>query len=320
MDPLSEVLALLKPEQYLARGFEVRGDWCIQFPAHGGIKCYAVLRGSCWLAVDGVPEAVRLGAGDCFLLPGGRPFRLASDLALPAVEVEVHKARKAERGSVMSGSNEVAMVGSYFALSGPQGRLLLDALPPIVYLEQASEQAALRWCIERMEQELREGLPGGSLLAEHLAHMMLLQALRLHLSRAGPGGVGWLSALADRKMSAAIGVMHADPAHRWTVGELAGRVGLSRSTFAERFKTTVGEAPLSYLTRWRMLLAADRLTTGGEPVSRIALSLGYDSEGAFSTAFKRVMGCAPRRYGREQEPQDRGGGHAAVRHVARSGA
>lgn len=311
MDPLSEVLALLKPERYLARSFENSGDWCIRFPAHGGIKCYAVLRGGCWLAVDGVPDAVRLEAGDCFLLPGGRPFRLASDLALPAVEAEVHRAQKAERGGVMPGGNPVAMVGSSFALSGPQARLLLGALPPTLHLEQASEQAALRWAIERMEQELRDALPGGSLLAEHLAHMMLLQALRLHLSQAGGSGVGWLGALADRKMSAAIGAMHADPAHRWTVGELAGRVGLSRSTFAARFKATVGEAPLEYLTRWRMLLAADRLGRGGEPVSRIALSLGYESESAFSTAFKRVMGCAPRRYGREQEPQDRGGGQVA---------
>ena len=99
-------------------------------------------------------------------------------------------------------------------------------------------------------------------------------------------------------MSAAITAMHADPAHRWTLQELAERAGMSRSTFALRFKATVGDSPLEYLTRWRMLLAGDRLVNSGDPVSTIALSLGYESESAFSTAFKRVMGSSPRQYSR----------------------
>jgi AraC-like DNA-binding protein len=92
--------------------------------------------------------------------------------------------------------------------------------------------------------------------------------------------------------------MHDDPAHGWTLQELAMRASMSRSTFAMRFKETVGESPIEYLTRWRMLLAADKLANSGDPVSAIALSLGYESESAFSTAFKRVMGCSPRQYGR----------------------
>ena len=128
--------------------------------------------------------------------------------------------------------------------------------------------------------------------------MMLVQALRLHLAEGASGGVGWLFALADKQMSAAISAMHDDPAHRWTLQALAERAGMSRSTFALKFKETVGASPMDYLTRWRMLLAGDRLTNSSEPISAIALSLGYESESAFSTAFKRVMGCSPRRYGR----------------------
>jgi AraC-like DNA-binding protein len=101
-------------------------------------------------------------------------------------------------------------------------------------------------------------------------------------------------------VGAAINALHEDPAQRWTLQELAARAGMSRSSFALRFKETVGEAPMEYLTRWRMLLAGDRLTHSGDAVSAIALSLGYDSESAFSTAFKRVMGCSPRQYGRGQ--------------------
>ena len=103
-------------------------------------------------------------------------------------------------------------------------------------------------------------------------------------------------------MSAAISSMHDDPAHRWTLQELAERAGMSRSTFALKFKETVGKSPMDYLTRWRMLLAGDRLTTSSDPISVIALSLGYESESAFSTAFNRTMGCSPRQYSRGRTP------------------
>jgi AraC-like DNA-binding protein len=103
-------------------------------------------------------------------------------------------------------------------------------------------------------------------------------------------------------MSAAITAMHDDPGRRWTLQALAERAGMSRTTFALKFKETVGASPMDYLTRWRMLVAGERLTTSGDPISVIALSLGYESESAFSTAFKRVMGCSPRQYGRGLSP------------------
>ena len=147
-------------------------------------------------------------------------------------------------------------------------------------------------------QELREPQPGGFLVLQQLALMMLVQALRAHLAEGASGGVGWLFALADKQMSEAIHLMHNEPAHPWTLQELAERVGMSRSSFAQKFKDTVGATPIDYLTRWRMLVAGDRLTYSGEPISAISQSLGYESESAFSTAFKRVMGCSPRQYSR----------------------
>jgi AraC-like DNA-binding protein len=153
-----------------------------------------------------------------------------------------------------------------------------------------------------MMQELREARPGGFLVAEHLAHMMLVQALRLHLAEGLSGGVGWLFALADEQMSSAISAMHADPAHGWTIQKLAECAGMSRSAFALKFKQTVGASPMEYLTRWRMLLAGDRLVNSGDPISTIGLSLGYESESAFSQAFKRVMGSSPRQYSRDRNP------------------
>jgi AraC-like DNA-binding protein len=304
MDPLSDVLSLLKPRSHVSAGFDAGGAWSIQFPdQHECIKCYAVASGECWLSVAGVPDAVRLTTGDCFVLPSGRPFRLASDMTLTPVDAGTIFPAAREGGVVtFNGGGDFFLVGSRFALTGNHAGILLGMLPPIVHIRKEADQAALRWSVERMMQELRERQPGGFLVAQHLAHMMLVQALRLHLAEGSRGSVGWFFALADKQMGAAINAMHDDPAHRWTLQALAERAGMSRSTFALKFKATVGASPMEYLTRWRMLLAGDRLANSSDPISVIALSLGYESESAFSTAFKRVMGCSPRHYSRGRNP------------------
>jgi AraC-like DNA-binding protein len=298
MDPLSDVLSLLKPQSYISGGFEVGGDVAIQFPKHQGIKCYAMLSGQCWLSVEGVPDAVLLTAGDCFLLPRGLPFRLASDLSLPPVDFST--LLSAQSLNCARSNNEAEgrhIAGGHFILSGGHAETLLRSLPPIVHIRKESDKAAMRWSLERMKEELRDPQPGSSLITQQLAYMMLVQALRLHLADGAAGGVGWLFALADQQMSAAITCMHDDPGHPWTLQKLAKRAGMSRSTFAVKFKQTVGATPMEYLTRWRMLLAGGRLKTSGDSISAIASSLGYESESAFGKAFRRVMGCSPRQYG-----------------------
>jgi AraC-like DNA-binding protein len=303
MDPLSDVLSLLKPRSYMCVGVDAGGEWSIQYPQSEGIKCYALVSGECWLAVEGVPDAVRLKTGECLLLPSGRPFRLASDLGLTPVDVRTIFPAALNGGiASLNGGGDCFGVGGHFAFTGKHADILLGVLPPIVHIRKELDKAAMRWSLERMRQELREPQPGGFLVAEHLAQMILVQALRLHLAEGLRGGVGWLFALADKQMSAAINSMHGDPAHRWTLQELGKSAGMSRSTFALKFKQTVGASPIEYLARWRMLLAGDRLTNSSDPISIIALSLGYESESAFSTAFKRVMGCSPRRYSRGRSP------------------
>ena len=304
MDPLSDVLSLLKPRSYVSAGFDAGGEWSIQFSEQQGlIKCYAVVSGACWLSVEGVPDPARLEMGDCFVLPSGRPFRLASDLNVtPVAAGTIFPPARAGGVVTHNGGGDFFIVGSRFAVSGNHAGILLRMLPPIMHIRKESDQAALRWSVERMMQELSEQQPGGFLIAQHLAHMMLVQALRLHLADGPRGGVGWFFALADEQMSAAINAMHEDPAHRWTLQELGERAGMSRSAFAAKFKVTVGETPIEYLTRWRMLLAGDRLLNSSDPASVIARSLGYESESAFSTAFKRIMGFTPRQYGRGRNP------------------
>jgi len=299
MDPLSDVLSLLKPQSYSAGGFPVDGDVAIQFPKHRGIKCYAVVSGQCWLSLEGIPEPILLTAGDCFLLPHGRPFSISTNLSLTPVDYRVLlEALKNGDVAAPDQGREHYIVGGHFALSGSHAEILLNSLPPVVYIRKESDKAAMRWSLERMREEVRNPQPGGSLITQQLAYMMLVQALRLHLAEGAKGSVGWLFALADKQMCAAITSIHDDPGHAWTLLELSERAGMSRSVFALRFKEMVGATPMEYLTRWRMMLAGERLKTSDDSLSMIASSLGYESESAFGKAFRRVMGCSPRQHSR----------------------
>ena len=172
MDPLSGVLSLLKPQNTMCGGFDVGGEWSLQFPQHEGIKCYAVVSGQCWLAVEDVPEAVHLKTGDCFLLPLGRPFRLTSDLALPPVDFKTMCTRPLNGGiAIWNGGGDVSGVGGYFGLEGKHAGILLGMLPPIVHIKKESDKLALRWSIERMMHELREPQSRvASWFLQHLAH------------------------------------------------------------------------------------------------------------------------------------------------------
>lgn len=296
-DPLSEVLSLLKPRSSVSSGFEAGGDWAVRFAdPEARIKCYAVTHGSCWLSVEGGEAPVRIAAGECFVLPRGRPFRLGSDLVTPPVDARTIFPPPVAGGVVcLNGGGSFALVGSRFAVEGRLASVLLDGLPAIVQVRGAADQEALVWLVEQMRREVREPRPGGALVARHLAHMMLVQALRLHLADAATSGTGWYFALAHPRLAAAMAALHADPGRRWTLSELGRIAGMSRSAFALTFRERVGETPIGYLQRWRMLLAGERLKQG-EPVAAIAPGLGYESESAFSTAFKRTMGCTPRAF------------------------
>lgn len=300
MDPLSDVLSLLKPRSCSSGGFDIGGDWAISFPKYSGVKCYAIGKGEAWLAVEGVSEPVHLNTTDCFLLPLGRPFVLASDLNVPPIDAMTFFSNKKGNGavSVMNGGGNLFGIGGHFAFDSKHASILLGILPPIVHIFKKSDKATMRWSLEHMMKELRDPQPGSFLIVEHLTQMILIQALRLYLGEGMHGGVGWLFALADEKLSLVITAIHKNPSHRWTLLEMAEHAGMSRSTFALKFREKVGITPMEYLTNWRMILAGDKLTNSSDSISMIAEAMGYESESAFSNAFKRVLGSSPRQYGR----------------------
>ncbi len=299
MDPLSDVLRLLKPTSYGFRGLDAGGDWAFKFPPSDGMKCYAIRSGACWIAIDGTAEAVRLIAGDLILVPGRSAFRLfGEENALDLDPSEFFPTIPAGKTAVLNGGGDCSGMGGFFGFAGPYAATLLGVLPPIVHIRAEATRESLGWLIDRLMGELREPKPGGALIAGHLAQTLLVEALRLHLVERSPTAVGWLFALADPQMRDVISAMHKEPARRWTLEELARIGSMSRSSFAVRFKQAVGEPAMDYLTRWRMVIAADRLATSDVSISVIAPAVGYDSESAFGAAFKRVMGHSPRKFGR----------------------
>jgi hypothetical protein len=193
LDPLSDVLSLIKIRHYLSGAFDTGGDWSVGFPRFEGVRFYAVVHGECWLSVEGVSEAVRVKSGDCLLFPNGRSFQVASNLALAPVDAFTVFTGVSEGSvTVYNGGGEVFGICALFTLDGDNPSVLLELLPAFLHIHQESSKAKLRWPLEQMWQELRDPQPGGFLIAQQLATMVLVQSLRLHLAEGVSNGVGWL--------------------------------------------------------------------------------------------------------------------------------
>jgi hypothetical protein len=250
MDPLSDVLSLLTPRNYVTGGVTAGEPWSLRFEPHAGLKCYSVVRGECWLSMGGEEDPIRMQAGNCVLLPHGRSFVIGSDLTIPSRDAWEFLSSVHRYNGVIAASpgDDFFLLGSYFALQG-DGRFLLDVLPLIVKVENEMHPESMRWAVERLQREMRDPQPGGTLVAQQIACTILVEALRLHLKDKAQRGQGWLPALADKRMRAALSSMHQEPAHAWTVQELAHTVGMSRTAFAQTFKRIVGTSPMEYLTK-----------------------------------------------------------------------
>lgn len=302
MDPLSDILSLMRPRSAYTVGLAASGDWALAFAGFSGIKFNAVTSGRCWVIIEGA-EPLLVEEGYCFLMNRGLPFRFASDPAVTPIEGSVVFDVAVDGVATIGTGEDFFLVGGRFDFAPEFSDLLFRSLPPVIHVRGTSDQASvLRWGLDQLATELSDRRPGGFLMSEHLAHIMLVQVLRLHLVEMGQAGAGWFNALGDRQLSRVVGAIHSDPARPWTLQELARTAGMSRSSFAEKFRRLVGTPPMDYLTRWRMLVAGDRLRHTAQSVAAIAQSIGYESESAFSTAFKRVMACSPRQFRRPMAP------------------
>ncbi|MFD9424071.1 MULTISPECIES: AraC family transcriptional regulator [unclassified Streptomyces] len=315
-DPLTHTLGVTGARCVLVRGLTAGGGWALRFPAPGRLKVHAVLRGVSWLMVDGDEHPVLLEQGDAVAFGGGLSYVLASDPSVPPQDALALLGTSPQLFAHAGDEDiaEVVSVGAHFELNTAGEDLLLQALPPVIHLSRAGEEApALCWLLDQMLREMSSERPGADSVAEYLSQLVFAHVLRACLDGSESYPAGWLRALADERIAPALRLMHADPARPWHVTELAQAAAMSRSVFAGVFTSVAGVPPLTYLHQWRMRLAEQTLLHKDTPVSELALSLGYASESAFSHAFKRATGVAPKRFrDAARVSRDRGEAERAV--------
>lgn len=292
-DPLSQVIALLRPRTVFAKGISGAGRWAVRYSAFGRPSFCTVLEGACMLAVDG-QQTVTLSASDFVLLPATPAFTLSGFDPAEPILIDPDVAAEAT-GEVRHGrpdsEPDVRLLGGYFAFDSPDAGLLEALLPPLVHLRGAGRLQAL---VRLVGEEARTDKAGRDLILSRLVEVLLVEALRAAPGEGGPPGM--LAGLAEPRLAVALRQIHGDPARAWTVAELAQAAALSRSVFFERFARVVGTTPMDYLLGWRMALAKDLLRQARLPLAEIADRIGYGSASAFSLAFKRHAGVPPARY------------------------
>lgn len=290
------MLTLMRPTGYGFRGLDAGGPWALSFAAAVGIRCFAVEEGTCFLRLADTPAALRLDAGDVVLASSDAALTLYSCEDADAIDADAFLSGVAPgRTAVLNGGGDCRGIGGFFAVDGSGTERIFAALPPVVHVGSSTTRTALYASARKLMSELSEPRPGSALLASHLAQALIIEALRAHIDEGGTSQ-GWLSALAVPTLSRALNAMHADVARRWTLSALADIAGMSRSSFAAHFERVTGETPIAYLTRWRMVLAADRMARSQMTITDVALSVGYESESAFGASFKRIMGYSPGRH------------------------
>ena len=278
--------------------------WSIRIEDRAPLTLVAIVRGEAWL----VPErgdATRLGQGDVAIVRGPDPYGFADDPST-APQAVIHPGQRCTTpdgvdlhetmhlgvrswGNDSDGSS-VMLVGTYESSNDVSERLLA-ALPPVVLLRAADWTSPL---VPVLADELAKDEPGQTAVVDRLIDLLLVAALRAWFARPEADPPAWYVAQRDPIVGKAIGMLHNHPAQPWTVGSLAAEVGVSRATLARRFTDLVGEPPMSFLTGWRLTLAADLLREPGSTIAAVADQVGYGSPYALSIAFKRAYGVSPK--------------------------
>ena len=301
--PLDDVLDLLRVRGAMMANLRARGSWGINLPPTPKATLHAVTAGVCWVRVKGQPPIEQL-PGDIVLLPTGAAHIVASSPTGPtrtwskvASGQEGNPAHECVfEGPGMGSSTHVICAG--FEYDHEVAQPLLSLMPPVLLLSERdmAEGSPVQATLRVLRHELAARTTGSATVIDRLIDVLFVQVIRAWLGTNDGSGTSWLQALRDPTIGRALSILHANPAAPWTIETLAREVSLSRATLTRRFSTLVGEPPLSYLTRWRMELAARQLRQTDKAVSAIARHVGYTSEFAFSRAFSRLRGLPPGRY------------------------
>lgn len=307
-DPLAEALHHLRMDGMFYCRSELTAPWGIDLPSMPDcLWFHVVTRGVCTLIDSGGGEHV-IRAGDIAVLPHGTGHRAADVPGSPTpIVFDLPHHYVSRQYAILrhgGGGAPTDVICGVVQLGHPAARSLLAVLPELIHINDATRRREWHWLpslLSLMAAETQGTQPGGETVVTRLCDILVIQALRSWIDTDPAAEQGWLGALRDPTIGPAISLIHSDPARDWTVSSLAGRIGMSRSGFSARFTELVGQSPKRYLTAWRMQLAEDMLRDPTQTIATIAPSLGYQSEAAFSRAFKRETGIAPSRLRRRPD-------------------
>ncbi|MET0606342.1 MAG: AraC family transcriptional regulator [Beijerinckiaceae bacterium] len=318
VDPLSDVLRAVRLTGAIFFDIKLYEPWvaatptaqqCVPFVmphVEHLLEYHIIAEGGCWAGLaDG--ELLRVEAGDVIAFPQGDAHILASAPHLRA-EPDFAMYRAAQNATLPfahshgdeSGARTRVICGFLGCAARPFNPLL-SALPRLLH-DRAAHRTD-RWITDLARLAVAESesrSSGGQSVLERVSELMFIAVVRRYLNALPGEQTGWLAGLRDRYVGHVLGLLHARPAHPWTIDELAREAGMSRSSLAERFVHFVGQPPMQYLTQWRMQMASDMLGRGSDSVGRIAAAVGYDSEAAFNRAFKKIVGTPPGAWRRTQ--------------------
>lgn len=306
VDPLSDVLRAVRLDGAYFYLVEAAAPWSVSAAAARDmvprvlpraehlVAYHIVTSGRCWAGIEG-EEQILVEAGDVIVFPHGDPHFMSSAAGLRVSPGVLGTTPARYPGTVVlgdDGTRDTTFVCGFLGCDVRPYNPLLAALPRRLH----QRNAAGGWLSEFPRQvvaESRRGGVGSETMLTRMAELMFIEVLRRYVEQLSPGRTGWLAGLTDAVVGPALAQLHERPAHPWTLADLARATATSRTVLSERFSQVVGLPPIQYLTQWRLQLAADHLARGPAKVAAIAAQVGYESEAAFSRAFKRATGLSP---------------------------
>lgn len=317
MDVLSDVLRVVRLDGALFFHGEFSAPWCFQssesaaitacLSPHAGhlIIFHFLTEGRAYARLDDGTR-VELTAGDIVVFPHGDPHFLGNGPAVRPVDSFKTFGPNLTEGVKVAryggGGELTRFVCGFLACEPRLSQVFLAGLPPILKVHVVNEPSGqwLENSIRFSVAQMSGANDGTGLVLAKLSEVLFIETLRRYIGNLPPDQIGWLAGARDPFIGQALALMHKEPAHPWTVEDLARRVGLSRTRFAERFNHFLGEPPMAYLARWRVKLGAELLQSTEESVAEVASTVGYGSEAAFNRAFKRELNCPPAQFRRKR--------------------
>jgi AraC-like DNA-binding protein len=312
MDALSDVLKVAHLTGGVFLHAEFFAPWCVSGrvapelcapavgPASHLIIYHYVVEGELRIRIAGEDgEDLVIGAGELVLLPRNDPHLMGSDLSLSPVRSSdiIRPPRDGGLLSILHGGKGIRtrMVCGFLGCANADGNPVISTLPALLKLNVEHGGAAewIRSTFQFAAAEVAAGRPGSETVLAKLSELLFVEAVRRYAETVPDGQTGWFAGLRESHVARALALLHRDINRRWTVDDLGREVGLSRSALADRFIRLIGVPPMNYLTNWRMQVAAQKLRDTSASIAQIAEIVGYDSEAAFSRAFKKATGTAP---------------------------